>query len=93
MAALAYINHMNEPVIEPILFNRCLHMFFGLPAHVAEGHSTTVFECSGYVYAREHFQDLFQSHITTVSQFVSQPQCNRLAKFLRWIRACRMNKA
>ena len=52
-----------------------------------------VFECPGYVYAREHFQDLFESHITTVSQFVNQPQCNRLAKFLTWMRACRMNKA
>ena len=45
------------------------------------------------MYAREQFQDLFPSHITTVSQFLNQPQCNRLAKFLTWIRACRMNKA
>ena len=52
-----------------------------------------IFDCPGYVYAREQFQDLFQSHITTVSQFLYQPQCNRLAKFLTWIRACRMNKA
>ena len=50
-----------------------------------------IFECSGYVYARDHFQDVFQSHITTVRQFVNQPQCNRLAKFLTWIRACCMN--
>ena len=52
-----------------------------------------IFDCPGYAYAREQFQDLFQSHITTVSQFLNQPQCNRLAKFLTWIRACRMNKA
>ena len=52
-----------------------------------------IFDCPGYMYAREQFQDLFQSHITTVSQFLDQPQCNRLARFLTWIRACRMNKA
>ena len=52
-----------------------------------------IFDCTGYIYAREQFQDLFQRHITTVSQFLNQPQCNRLAKFLTWIRACRMNKA
>ena len=32
-----------------------------------------IFDCSGYVHAREHFRDLFQSHITTVSQFMNQP--------------------
>ena len=52
-----------------------------------------IFDCPGYMYARDQFQDLFQSHITTVSHFPDQPQCNRLAKFLTWIRACRMNKA
>ena len=52
-----------------------------------------VFDCPGYMYAREQFQDLFQSHIATVGQFLNQPQCNRLVKFLTWIRACRMNKA
>ena len=52
-----------------------------------------IFDCPGYTYAREQFQDLFQSHITTVSQILNQPQRNRLAKFLKWIRACRMNKA
>ena len=26
-----------------------------------------IFNCPGYMYAREQFQDLFQSHITTVS--------------------------
>lgn len=36
------------------------------------------FDCSGYVYAREHFQDPIENHITTVSQFVNQPQCNQL---------------
>lgn len=46
-----------------------------------------IFGCPGYMYAREQFQDLFQSHMTTVSQFLNQPQCNRLARFLTWIRA------
>ena len=55
-----------------------------------------IFDCPGYMYAREQFQDMFlmfQSHITTVSQLLDQPQCNRLVRFLTWIRACRMNKA
>ena len=46
-----------------------------------------------YVCAREHFEDLVQSHITTVSQFVNQPQCNQLAKFLTEIKMLRMNRA
>ena len=50
-------------------------------------------DCPGYGLAREQFHDLFQSHITAVSQFFNQPQCIRLAKFLTWIKACRMNKA
>ena len=52
-----------------------------------------ILDCPGYVYARHQFQDLFQRHITTVSQFLNQPQCNRLAKFLTWIRTCCKNKA
>ena len=52
-----------------------------------------IFDCSGYTYARELFQDLLQSHLTSISQFVNQPQCNRLAKFLTRIRTMRMNKA
>ena len=52
-----------------------------------------IFECSGYAYARELFPDLFQGHISTVSHFLNQPQCNRMAKFLTWIRMLRMNKA
>ena len=52
-----------------------------------------IFECSGYGYARGLFPDLFQGHISTVSHFLNQPQCNRMAKFLTWIRILRMNKA
>ena len=59
---------------------------------IEDGHHA-IFDSPGYIDAREQFQDLFQRHITTVSQFLNQPQCNRLAKFLIWIRACRMNKA
>ena len=61
-------------------------------AHIEDEHHA-IFDCSGYTYARELFQDLLQSHITSVSQFLNQPQCNRLAKFLTWIRMMRMNKA
>ncbi|KAK9841408.1 hypothetical protein WJX74_005242 [Apatococcus lobatus] len=49
--------------------------------HIEDEHHA-IFDCSGYTYARELFQDLFQSHITSISQFLNQPQCNRLAKFL-----------
>ena len=56
----------------------------------AEDEYHAIFDCPGYMYAREQFQNLFQSHITTVSQLLHQPQCNRLARFLTWIRACRM---
>ena len=33
-------------------------------------------DCPGYVYARETFQNLYQSHTITVSQFLNRPQCN-----------------
>ena len=52
-----------------------------------------IFDCPAYADAREHYRDLFQSHSTTVGDFLNQPQCNRLAKFLTWIRMLRMNRA
>ena len=52
-----------------------------------------IFDCSAYADAREQYRDLFQIHITTVGDFLNQPQCNRLAKFLTWIRMLRMNIA
>ena len=58
--------------------------------HVEDEHHA-ILKCSGYVMCMpESIQDLFQSHITTVSQFLNQPQCN-LAKFLTEIRMLRMN--
>ena len=60
--------------------------------HTKDEHHA-IFDCSGYLYARELFQDLFQSHITSVRQFLNQPQCNRLAKLLFYIRMMRMNRA
>ena len=63
----------------------------GSDGPVEDEHHAT-FDCPGFIYAREQLQDLFQSHITTVSQFLQQAG-NRLARFLTWIRACRMNKA
>ena len=52
-----------------------------------------IFDCSAYAVAREQYRDLFQIDITTVGDFLNQPQCNRLAKFLAWIRMLRMNRA
>ena len=40
--------------------------------HIEDEHNA-IFDCSGYVYAKEHFKDLFQSHITSISQ--CQPVC------------------
>ena len=50
-----------------------------------------IFECSGYVTTRQILSDLFPSHVSTVSQFLNQPDCIRLAKCLTWIRMLRMN--
>ena len=60
--------------------------------HIDDEHRA-IFDCSGYVYAREHFQDRVQSNITTVSQLVNQPQSNQLAKSLTEIRMLGMNRA
>ena len=37
--------------------------------------------CSGYVYARQLFQDLFRESISTVGQLLTQPNPNHVAKF------------
>ncbi len=52
-----------------------------------------IFECSAYATTRQMFSDIFPSHVSTVSQFLNQPDCNRLAKFLTWIRMLRLNTA
>ena len=52
-----------------------------------------IFDCSGYAYARQLFPDLFNQSISTVGQFLSQPNCNRVAKFLTWVRNMRLNIA
>ncbi len=52
-----------------------------------------VFACSGYVYARQLFQDLFSESISTDGQFLSQPNPNRGAKFLTWVGSMRLNHA
>ena len=52
-----------------------------------------IFDCSAYADDREQYHDIFQSHITTVGDFLNQPQCNRLARFLTWIRMLHMNRA
>ena len=54
---------------------------------------TMLFSIAQDIHMPELFQDLFQSHITSISQCLNQPQCNRLAKFLTWIRMMHMNKA
>ena len=52
-----------------------------------------IFECSAYATTRQMFSDLFPSHVFTVSQFLNQPDCNRLAKFLTLIRMLHLNTA
>ena len=46
-------------------------------------------DCSGYVYAREQCQHLFQNHIITICRCLSE----RLAESLTWNRACCTNSA
>ena len=50
-----------------------------------------IFACSGYVYGRQLLQDLFSESISTVGQFLCQPNCNRVAEFLTWTRHMRLN--
>ncbi len=52
--------------------------------------SHVTFACSGYVYARQVFQDLFSKSISTVGQVLSQPHPN-VAKFLTWVGKLRLN--
>ncbi len=53
-----------------------------------------IFACSGYVYARQLFPDLFSETTSTVGHFLSQPNPNRVAKFLTWItNSMRLNRA
>ena len=52
-----------------------------------------IFEGSAYATTRQMFSDPFSSHVSTVIQFLNQPDCNRLAKFLTWIRMLRLNTA
>ena len=52
-----------------------------------------VFDCPGYAYARELFPDIVSNAIVSVGQFLNQANCNRVAKFLTWVRAMRMNLA
>ncbi len=35
-----------------------------------------IFECSAYATTRQMFSDLFPGHVSTVSQFLNQPDCN-----------------
>ncbi len=46
-----------------------------------------IFACSGYVYARQLFQDLVSDSASTIGQFLSQPNPNRLAKFSHGLQA------
>ena len=52
-----------------------------------------IFDCSGYICVRAQFQDLFSSDISSVGQFLNQPDCTRVAKFLLWAQALRTNFA
>ena len=45
-----------------------------------------IFDCPSYTYARQLFPDIFGSNIVTVSQFLNQPDCNRVARFLTWVK-------
>ena len=52
-----------------------------------------IFDCPSYTYARQLFPHIFGSNIVTVSHFLNQPDCNRVARFLTLVRHMRMNMA
>ena len=52
-----------------------------------------ILEWSIYATTGQMFSDRFPSHVSTVSQLLNQPDCNRLAKFLTCIRMLRLNTA
>ena len=52
-----------------------------------------IFVCSGYNSTRALFPDLFGTDVSTVGQFLCQPNCNHVAKFLTWARMMRRNLA
>ena len=99
--------HSNIPRLErscPACSQKCVNP--GLPADQfdsfdsdeestdpVEDEHHVIFDCPSYTYARQLFPDIFGSNIVTVSQFLNQPDCNRLARFLTWVRQMRMNLA
>lgn len=52
-----------------------------------------IFCCSGYTDAREQYHNLFQVYITSDGHALALPHCNRLAKYLTWIRLLCMDRA
>ncbi len=62
-----------------------------IPLRMSKHHVN--FACSGYVYARQLFPDLFSETTSTVGHFLSQPNPNRVAKCLTWVRRMRLNRA
>ena len=62
------------------------------PDPIGDEHDA-ILGCSAYATTRRMCSDLFPSHVSTVSQFLNQPDCNRLAKVLTWIRMLRLNTA
>ena len=42
---------------------------------IPEDEHHAIFECSAYATTRQMFSDLFSSHVSTVSQFLNQPDC------------------
>ena len=47
-----------------------------------EGEHNVILDCPSYTYARQLFPDVVGSNIVTVSEFLNQPDCNRVARFL-----------
>ncbi len=52
-----------------------------------------IFECSSLCHHQANVFRSFPSHVSTVSQFLNQPDCNRLAKYFTWMRMLRLNTA
>ena len=99
--------HKNIPRLDracPASSHKCVNS--GLPANrfdsfdsdeessdPVEDEHHVIFDCPSYTFVRQLLPDIFGSNIVTVSQFLTQPECNCVARFLTWFRHVRMDLA
>ncbi len=82
---MPHLVHMSH---HHVIAKQCGHV-----AHCRQAPRHNNLACSGHVYARQLFQDLYSISTSTVGQVLSQPNPIRVAKFLTWVRNMRLNHA